>query len=53
MSQSKKTTFITVRDVPVAIMSVDQRDYISLTDMTKARTDAIRAADVIKNWLRA
>lgn len=34
-------------------MSVDQRDYISLTDMTKARTDAIRAADVIKNWLRA
>ena len=53
MSQSKKTTFITVRDVPVAIMSVDQRDYISLTDMAKARTDATRAADVIKNWLRA
>ena len=53
MSQSKKTTFITVQDVPVAIMSVDQRDYISLTDMAKARTDATRAADVIKNWLRA
>lgn len=33
-------------------MSFDQRDYISLTDMAKARTDAIRAADVIKNWLR-
>ena len=53
MSQSKKTTFITVQNVPVAIMSVDQRDYISLTDMAKARTDATRAADVIKNWLRA
>ncbi len=34
-------------------MSIDQRDYISLTDMAKARTDAARAADVIKNWLRA
>ena len=34
-------------------MSIDQRDYISLTDMAKARTDAGRAADVIKNWLRA
>ncbi|MFR5787277.1 MAG: KilA-N domain-containing protein [Christensenellales bacterium] len=33
-------------------MSIDQRDYISLTDMAKARTDAGRAADVIKNWLR-
>ena len=33
-------------------MSFDQRDYISLTDMAKARTDATRAADVIKNWLR-
>lgn len=49
----KKTTSITVQDVPVTIMNVDQRDYISLTDMAKARTDAGRAADVIKNWLRA
>ena len=32
---------------------MDQRDYISLTDMAKARTDSARAADVIKNWLRA
>lgn len=35
---------------PVMIMSVDQNDYISLTDMARARTDA-RAADVIKNGL--
>lgn len=53
MEAMKKTTSITVRDVPVTIMNVDQRDYISLTDMAKARTDAGRAADVIKNWLRA
>ena len=49
----KKTALITVQNVPVTVMHVDQNDYISLTDMAKARTDAARAADVIKNWLRA
>lgn len=53
MEATKKATSITVQDVPVTIMNVDQRDYISLTDMARARTDAGRAADVIKNWLRA
>ena len=48
MEATKKTTSITVQDVPVTIMNVDQRDYISLTDMARARTDAGRAADVIK-----
>ena len=47
----KKTALITVQNVPVTVMHVDQSDYISLTDMAKARTDASRAADVIKNWL--
>lgn len=50
---SRKTSSILVQGVPVTVMSIDQRDYISLTDMAKARTDAGRAADVIKNWLRA
>ena len=50
---SRKTSSILVQDVPVTVMSIDQRDYISLTDIAKARTDAGRAADVIKNWLRA
>ena len=49
---SRHTTTITVQDVPVTAMQVDQSDYISLTDMAKARTDSTRAADVIKNWLR-
>ncbi len=53
MSKPKKTSLITVQETPVTVMSIDQRDYISLTDMAKARTDAGRAADVIKNWLRA
>ena len=50
---SRKTSSILVQNVHVTVMSIDQRDYISLTDMAKARTDAGRAADVIKNWLRA
>lgn len=53
MSVGRKTLLITVQHTPVTIMSIDQRDYISLTDMAKARTDATRAADVIKNWLRS
>ena len=30
-----------------------QVDYICLTDMAGGRGDDVRAADVIKNWLRA
>ena len=52
MSNHSKTSLMTVQDYPVAVMRIDQNDYISLTDMAKARTDATRAADVIKNWLR-
>lgn len=53
MGPKKKTSIISVQDVPVTILNMDQKDYISLTDMAKARTDSARAADVIKNWLRA
>lgn len=43
---------IIVKDAPITIISVDQRDYISLTDMANAKESASRAADIIKNWLR-
>ena len=52
MNSHKKTSSITVQNTLVTILSVDHNDYISLTDMAKARTDSVRAADVIKNWLR-
>lgn len=52
MSNQKKASTIIVQDVAVTIFSFHQNDYISLTDMAKARTDDGRAADVIKNWLR-
>ena len=50
---TKKSSKIIVQDVPITIMNTDRSDYISLTDMAKARTDDSRAADVIKNWLRS
>ncbi len=49
----RKTSLISVQGTPVTIINLDQDDYISLTDMAKARTDSARAADVIKNWLRS
>ncbi len=34
-------------------MTVNEKDYISLTDMANAKESESRAADIIKNWLRA
>lgn len=42
-----------LQDTPVTVMRIDKEDFICLTDMAKARTDASCAADVIKNWLRS
>jgi len=50
---TKKNTTITVQEIPVTVTITDHDDYISLTDMAKAKSDVSRAADVIKNWLRA
>jgi len=47
-----KNTTINVLDVGINISSLDNEDYICITDMAKAKTDTGRAADVIKNWLR-
>jgi len=43
---------IHVKDREITIISVDERDYISLTDMANAKESESRAADIIKNWLR-
>lgn len=48
----RKTSTIFVQGTPVTILNLKQDDYISLTDMAKARTDSVRALAVIKNWLR-
>lgn len=43
---------ITVKDTSVTIISVNENDYISLTDMASAKEGDSRAADIIKNWIR-
>lgn len=43
---------ITVKNTEITIISVEERDYISLTDMANAKDSESRAADIIKNWLR-
>ena len=49
----KKASLITVQNTQITVMRIERDDFICLTDMAKARTDAVRAADVIKNWLRS
>jgi hypothetical protein len=43
---------INVKDAEITIITVEERDYISLTDMANAKESESRAADIIKNWLR-
>ncbi|MDE6085379.1 MAG: KilA-N domain-containing protein [Muribaculaceae bacterium] len=43
---------ITVQNTPVTVLSFEDKDYISLTDMASAKEGDSRAADVIKNWIR-
>ena len=41
-----------VQDTPITVIASDGKDFICLTDMAGAKKDGIRAADIIKNWLR-
>lgn len=41
-----------VENSEITILVVEERDYISLTDMANAKESESRAADIIKNWLR-
>ena len=41
-----------VQNKEITVISFEERDYISLTDMAGAKENDSRAADVIKNWLR-
>ncbi len=43
---------ITVQETEVTIVTFQEQDYISLTDMANAKESMSRAADIIKNWLR-
>jgi hypothetical protein len=43
---------IQVENTDITVISVQEKDYISLTDMANAKESESRAADIIKNWLR-
>jgi hypothetical protein len=43
---------IIVENKEITIVSVNDFDFISLTDMANAKENESRAADFIKNWLR-
>ncbi len=42
---------INVKDSEITIITVENRDYISLTDMANAKEGESRAADIIKTGL--
>ena len=43
---------IRVENAEITVIDWNDLDYISLTDMAGAKDNDVRAADVIKNWLR-
>lgn len=43
---------ISVQQKEVTILTYQEQDFISLTDMANAKESESRAADIIKNWLR-
>lgn len=43
---------IKVNNSEITVLTVESRDYISLTDMANTKEGESRAADIIKNWLR-
>lgn len=43
---------ITVQNSPITILNIEEKDYISITDMASAKEGGSRTADIIKNWLR-
>lgn len=43
---------IIVQNTEITILSQNDKDYISLTDMANGKQSESRAADIIKNWIR-
>jgi hypothetical protein len=43
---------IKVNDNEITVISINEKDYISLTDMANSKEGDGRAADIIKNWIR-
>ena len=49
----KNMAKIVVQNTEISVLRIENEDYISLTDMAGGKDGDSRAADIIKNWLRA
>lgn len=47
-----KNKVIEVQNMHISISKQKLDDYICITDIAKAKSDSVRAADVVRNWLR-
>lgn len=47
-----KNKVIEVQNVHISISKQKLDDYVCITDIAKAKSDSVRAADVVRNWLR-
>lgn len=45
-------TKLYIKGAEITIITVNDYDFISLTDMANSKENDSRAADIIKNWLR-
>ena len=47
-----KTSIMNVRGIEIALTTINEEDFICITDIVKAKGGDARAADIIKNWIR-
>ena len=47
-----KNNMIEVQNIQINVSKFNEKDYICISDIAKAKSDKSRAADVIRNWLR-
>ena len=47
-----KNNIIEVQNIQINVTNLNEKDYICISDIAKAKSDKSRAADVIRNWLR-
>ena len=47
-----KTSIMNVQGIDIALTTINEEDFICITDIVKAKGGDARAADIIKNWIR-
>ena len=47
-----KTSIMNVQGIEIALSTINEEDFICITDIVKAKGGDARAADIIKNWIR-